>query len=164
MLVPGHRLPFGMECRHHYNRLLLWSVPRFIYENTGSNHKLGSWYPLVLIAIFNVSDLISRYIPLADQLNITNKRVLLSAALSRFALVPTFYFAGKDAGEGWMMLVTSFMGLSNGYLTVCAFTLVPGSYRSKREGPTSLVDESFVLNEMILISTVECLQPQLPPV
>jgi equilibrative nucleoside transporter 1/2/3 len=107
--------------------------PGFIFENTGSNHQLGSWYPLVLIAFYNVWDLISRYIPLIKCLKIENRKVLLYSVLSRFLLIPAFYFAGKYAAQGWMMLLTSFMGITNGYLTVCVLTAAPQGYRGPEQ-------------------------------
>ncbi|KAM7263062.1 hypothetical protein ACFE04_000745 [Oxalis oulophora] len=107
--------------------------PGFIFENTGSNHQLGSWYPLVLIALYNVWDLISRYIPLIGFLKLENRKALMCCVLSRFLLVPAFYFAGKYAGQGWMMLLTSFMGLTNGYLTVCVLTIAPKGYKGPEQ-------------------------------
>ncbi|KAJ6893372.1 hypothetical protein NC652_027417 [Populus alba x Populus x berolinensis] len=41
-------------------------------------------YPLVLIAMYNVLDLISRYIPLVPYLKLESRNGLLVAVLSRF--------------------------------------------------------------------------------
>ncbi|KAG6486073.1 hypothetical protein ZIOFF_054643 [Zingiber officinale] len=47
--------------------LTLSIFPGFLSEDTDS-HSLGSWYALVLIAMYNVWDLIGRYIPLLKPL------------------------------------------------------------------------------------------------
>ncbi|KAK7246607.1 hypothetical protein RIF29_41476 [Crotalaria pallida] len=90
--------------------------PGFLYENTGT-HQLGTWYPIVLIAMYNVVDLISRYIPLVKWLKLESRKGLLLAVLSRFLLIPAFYFTAKYGDQGWMIFLTSFLGLTNGYLT-----------------------------------------------
>lgn len=51
------------------------------------------------------------------------------AILSRFFLIPAFYFTAKYGDQGWMIMLTSFLGLSNGYLTVCVLTAAPKGYK-----------------------------------
>ncbi|TKY71612.1 Equilibrative nucleotide transporter 3 [Spatholobus suberectus] len=106
--------------------------PGFLYENTGT-HQLGSWYPIVLIAMYNVADLISRYIPLVPWLKLESRKALLIATISRFLLIPAFYFTAKYGDQGWMILLTSFLGLTNGYLTVCVLTLAPRGYKGPEQ-------------------------------
>ncbi|KAK3001945.1 hypothetical protein RJ639_021287 [Escallonia herrerae] len=112
--------------------LTLSIFPGFLYENTGS-HQLGSWYPLVLIAMYNVFDLIARYIPLVQCLKLESRKGLLIAILSRFLLIPAFYFTAKYGDQGWMIMLTSFLGLTNGYLTVCVFTTAPKGYKGPEQ-------------------------------
>ncbi|KAA8515388.1 hypothetical protein F0562_019001 [Nyssa sinensis] len=113
--------------------LTLSIIPGFLYENTGS-HKLGlSWSPIVLIAMYNVWDLISRYIPLVECLKLESRKGLMLAILSRFLLVPAFYFTAKYADQGWMIMLTSFLGLTNGYLTVCVLTAAPKGYKGPEQ-------------------------------
>ncbi|KAL5774633.1 hypothetical protein ACOSP7_012190 [Xanthoceras sorbifolium] len=112
--------------------LTLSIFPGFLYENTGE-HKLGAWYALVLIASYNVWDLISRYIPLMDCLKLESRKWLMIVILSRFLLVPAFYFTAKYGDQGWMIMLTSFLGLTNGYLTVCVFTLAPKGYKGPEQ-------------------------------
>ncbi|KAF5956199.1 hypothetical protein HYC85_009055 [Camellia sinensis] len=107
--------------------LTLSIFPGFLYENTGSHHK----YALVLIAMYNLFDLISRYIPLMECLKIKSRKGLVIAILSRFLLIPAFYFTAKYGGQGWMIMLTSFLGLTNGYLTVCVLTEAPKGYTIK---------------------------------
>lgn len=108
--------------------LTLSIFPGFLFENTGS-HKLGSWYPLVLIAMYNVWDLISRYIPLIECIKLQSRKGLMCATVARFLLVPAFYFTAKYGDQGWMIFLTSFLGLTNGYLTVCVMTAAPKGYK-----------------------------------
>ncbi|KAG4945521.1 Equilibrative nucleotide transporter 3 [Glycine soja] len=112
--------------------LTLSIFPGFLFENTGS-HQLGTWYPLVLIAMYNLLDLISRYIPLIKCLKLESRKGLLIAVLSRFLLVPAFYFTAKYGDQGWMILLVSFLGLTNGYLTVCVFTVAPQGYKGPEQ-------------------------------
>ncbi|CAA6658397.1 unnamed protein product [Spirodela intermedia] len=97
--------------------LTLSIFPGFLSEDTGS-HSLGSWYALVLIAMFNVWDLIGRCIPLVEALKLGSRRGLMAAILSR---------------PGWMITLTSFLGLSNGYLTVCVITAAPKGYKGPEQ-------------------------------
>ncbi|KAL9346750.1 hypothetical protein Peur_061603 [Populus x canadensis] len=108
--------------------LTLSIFPGFVFENTGK-HKLGNkWYPLVLIAMYSVLDLISRYIPLVPSSKLESRNGLLIAVLSRFLLIPAFYFTAKYGDQGWMIFLVSFLGLTNGYLTVCVLTIAPRGY------------------------------------
>lgn len=84
---------------------------------------------LVLIASFNVSDLIGRYLPLVEQMKLTSRTGLLIAAISRFLLLPAFYFTAKYGDQGWMIMLTSLLGLSNGHLTVSVLTEAPKGYK-----------------------------------
>ncbi|KAJ0016450.1 hypothetical protein Pint_10770 [Pistacia integerrima] len=113
--------------------LTLSIFPGFLYEDTG-HHQLGAtWYPLVLVASYNVCDLISRYIPLVESLKLESRKGLMIAILARFLLVPAFYFTAKYADQGWMITLTSFLGLTNGYLTVCVLTIAPKGYKGPEQ-------------------------------
>ncbi|KAK3127368.1 hypothetical protein QOZ80_7AG0572290 [Eleusine coracana subsp. coracana] len=112
--------------------LTLSIFPGFLAEDTGS-HSLGSWYALVLIASFNVFDLIGRYLPLIQHIKITSRKGLLIAVISRFLLIPAFYYTAKYGDQGWMIMLTSFLGLSNGHLTVCVLTEAPKGYKGPEQ-------------------------------
>lgn len=85
-------------------------------------------YPLVLVAIFNVLDWISRYIPVVQFLKIESRKGLMIATLARFLFVPAFYLTAKYGDQGWMIMLTSVLGLTNGYLSVCVMTVAPRGY------------------------------------
>ncbi|GLT83066.1 hypothetical protein SLE2022_013780 [Rubroshorea leprosula] len=112
--------------------LTLSIFPGFLYENTGE-HQLGSWYPLVLIASYNVWDLVGRYTPLIKCLKIESRKGLMIAILSRFLLIPAFYFTAKYGDQGWMILLVSFLGITNGHLTVCVMTVAPKGYKGPEQ-------------------------------
>ncbi|KAE9591807.1 putative equilibrative nucleoside transporter [Lupinus albus] len=106
--------------------------PGFLYENTGI-HQLGTWYPVVLIAMYNVTDFIARYLPLVKWLKLESRKGLLIAVLSRFLLIPAFYFTAKYGDQGWMIFLVSFLGLTNGHLTVCVLTVAPRGYKGPEQ-------------------------------
>ncbi|KDP24206.1 hypothetical protein JCGZ_25863 [Jatropha curcas] len=112
--------------------LTLSIFPGFLSEDTGS-HSLGAWYALVLIAMFNLWDLIGRNIPLVKSLKLESRKGLMIAILSRFLLIPAFYFTAKNADQGWMIMLTSFLGLTNGYFTVCVLTSAPKGYKGPEQ-------------------------------
>jgi solute carrier family 29 (equilibrative nucleoside transporter), member 1/2/3 len=76
-------------------------------------------YALVLIASYSIWDLIGRYLPLINCIKLTSRKGLLVITCLRFLFVPAFYYAVKYVDQGWVIMLTSFLGLSNGYLTVC---------------------------------------------
>ncbi|KAK8919215.1 Equilibrative nucleotide transporter 3 [Platanthera zijinensis] len=108
--------------------LTLSIFPGFLSEDTGT-HSLGSWYALVLIAMYNVLDLIGRYTPMIKWVHIESRRGLMIAIISRFLFVPAFYFTANYGGQGWMIFLTSLLGLTNGHLTVCVLTAAPRGYK-----------------------------------
>ncbi|XP_039016133.1 equilibrative nucleotide transporter 3-like [Hibiscus syriacus] len=112
--------------------LSLSIFPGFLFENTGK-HKLGPWYPLVLIAAYNLWDLVSRYLPLLKFLKIESRKGLMIAILSRFLLIPSFYFTAKYGDQGWMIMLVSLLGLTNGHLTVCVLTEAPKGYKGPEQ-------------------------------
>ncbi|CAI9783871.1 unnamed protein product [Fraxinus pennsylvanica] len=112
--------------------LTLFIFPGFVFENTGS-HQLGSWYQVVLIAMYNVFDLIGRYTPLVESIKLESRKGLLIASLSRFLLIPAFYFTAKYSDQGYIILLVSLLGLTNGHLTVCVLTAAPKGYKAPEQ-------------------------------
>jgi solute carrier family 29 (equilibrative nucleoside transporter), member 1/2/3 len=88
---------------------------------------------LVLIAMYNASDLIGRYVPLIERVKLTSRKGLTAVVLARFLLVPAFYFAANYGDQGYMILLTSVLGLSNGYLTVCVLMDAPKGYKGPEQ-------------------------------
>ncbi|XP_030518496.2 LOW QUALITY PROTEIN: equilibrative nucleotide transporter 3-like [Rhodamnia argentea] len=136
--------------------LTLSIFPGFLSEDTGS-HRLGAWYALVLIAMYNVWDLIGRYIPLVKFLKMESRKGLMTAILSRFLLVPAFYFTAKYGDQGWMIMLTSFLGLSNGYLTVCVLTSAPKGYKGPEQNALGNLLVLFLLGGIFAGVTLDWL-------
>ncbi|WOK99772.1 equilibrative nucleotide transporter 3 [Canna indica] len=124
--------------------LTLSIFPGFLSEDTGS-HSLGSWYALVLIAMYNVWDLIGRYVPLIDSIKLTSRKGIMAATLSRFLLIPAFYFTANYGEQGWMIMLTSFLGLTNGYLTVCVLTEAPKGYKGPEQNALGNLLVAFLI-------------------
>ncbi|ESQ38082.1 hypothetical protein EUTSA_v10029294mg [Eutrema salsugineum] len=106
--------------------------PGFLYENTGQ-HGLGTWYALILIAVCNWWDLVGRYAPLVNWLKVENRKGLTIAVLSHYLLIPAFYFTAKYGDQGWMIMLVSVLGLTNGYLSVCILTIAPKGYKGPEQ-------------------------------
>lgn len=136
--------------------LTLSIFPGFLSEDTGS-HGLGAWYALVLIAMYNVWDLIGRFIPLIKCMKLESRKVLTIAILSRFLLVPAFYFTAKYGDQGWMIMLTSFLGLTNGYLTVCVLTSAPKGYKGPEQNALGNVLVLFLLGGIFAGVTLDWL-------
>ncbi|KAJ7283026.1 hypothetical protein O6H91_Y353100 [Diphasiastrum complanatum] len=132
--------------------LTLCILPGFLAEDTG-NHQLGSWYVITLIAMFNCGDLVGRYLPLIDKLMIQSRVTLLLVCLSRFALIPAFYFTAKYGNQGWMLMLCIILGVSNGYLIVCIFINAPKGFKGPEQNAIGNM-MVFFLNGGILIGAL----------
>lgn len=86
-------------------------------------------YAVVLIASYSVWDLVGRYLPLIEHIKMMSRKGLLVVNCSRFLFVPAFYDAVKYDDQGWVIALTSFLELSNGYLTVCLLTEATKGYK-----------------------------------
>ncbi|CAF2133917.1 unnamed protein product, partial [Brassica rapa] len=91
-------------------------------ENIYKLISLFLTYPLVLITCFNVCDALSRYTTMIKRLKMESGKWIIACSLARVLIMPAFYFMAKYADQGWMMFLTSFLGITNGYLTVCTLT------------------------------------------
>lgn len=136
--------------------LTLSIFPGFLSEDTGK-HSLGTWYALVLIAMYNVWDLIGRYIPLVKFLKLESRKGLTIVILSRFLLIPAFYFTAKYGDQGWMIMLTSFLGLTNGYLTVCVLTSAPKGYKGPEQNALGNLLVLFLLGGIFAGVTLDWL-------
>lgn len=53
----------------------------------------SSWYPIVLIAVFNAADCAGKCLPVMPLCRIINENVLVSGSLARLLFIPAFYIA-----------------------------------------------------------------------
>lgn len=88
-------------------------------------------YSLVLVALYNAGDFISRYFTLLYLWD--SRKGLFIACLSRALFIPCFYFAAKYATAGWMFLLCLSLGFTNGYLSTCIFMIAPRGYNVRKK-------------------------------
>lgn len=136
--------------------LTLSIFPGFLSEDTGK-HQLGSWYAIVLIAMFNIGDLIGRYIPLIEAIKLESRPWLTVATLSRLGLIPCFYFTAKYGTAGWMLFLCIVLGVSNGYLTVCVFIVAPKGYKGPEQNALGNLLVLFVISGLFVGAAVDWL-------
>lgn len=162
--------------------LTLSIFPGFLSEDTGT-HSLGSWwvlitsilrsqlcsskfsldnflmcrfrYVLVLIASYNVWDLVSRYTPLINCLKITSRKGLMAAVLARFVFIPAFYFTAKYGDQGYMIMLTSLLAITNGHLTVCVMTEAPKGYKVGELTSCSTVKDYIIIQFCFVLFSSE---------
>ncbi|KAL1567337.1 Epsin-3, clathrin recruitment and traffic between the Golgi and endosome [Salvia divinorum] len=114
------------------NKALIWENRDLAFDLWLIYAITLSIFPVVLMALYNFWDLIGRYVPLIDCFRLELRKGLMIACLSRLALIPCFYFTAKYGDQGWMMMLVSFLGLTNGYLTVCAL-VAPKAYKAPEQ-------------------------------
>lgn len=107
--------------------------------------------------MYNVWDLIGRYIPLIKPLKLESRKVLTMVIISRVLLVPAFYFTSKYGDQGWMIMLTSMLGLSNGYLTVCVLTSAPKGYKGPEQNALGNLLVLFLLGGIFAGVTLDWL-------
>lgn len=97
-----------------------------------SSVSLGSWYPIILMFIFNLFDCAGKWIPILPKFQLHNASAIATLAACRIVFIPAFHLA---ATKGWGGLVigvlAALLGLSNGYLTASAMILGPKLVESR---------------------------------
>lgn len=83
-------------------------------------------YSLVLVAVFNFANFISRYLPCFYLWD--SRKGLLIASFSRALFIPCFYLTAKYVDAGWMIFLCITLGLTGGYLTASVFMTAPRGY------------------------------------
>lgn len=92
--------------------------PGFITEDVHSAY-LGDWYPILLIATYNIADLLGKVV--TSYWMMENQLLLIRCCFGRILFFPVFYLVLYGPAffrlEGVVFLVTFSLGLSNGYFT-----------------------------------------------
>ena len=76
----------------------------------------NSWYPLMLIFIFNASDCLGKLCPRSIQTKFCSKTSVLLAALARCCFIPLFLISSFRSVPA-LSILTILLGVSNGALT-----------------------------------------------
>ncbi|KAL2495132.1 Uncharacterized protein Fot_38889 [Forsythia ovata] len=116
------------------------SCPDSDVQRVGSYRTIYSPYKeyQVRITKWHVDSIIIAFpahsrVPLhRKSIKLESQKGMLIASLSRFLLILTFYFTAKYGDQGWMILLVSFLGLTNGSFTVCVLTAAPKGYKCKK--------------------------------
>ncbi|KAL2929604.1 Equilibrative nucleotide transporter 8 [Bienertia sinuspersici] len=103
--------------------------PGFISDNNQKSELLKDWYPILLIMVYNFSDLVGKSLTaLCIPSNISK---VTWACLARVMFYPGFRASLHGPkwlrGEVFMVILTSMLGISNGYLTSTLMILTPKS-------------------------------------
>ena len=99
--------------------------PGVLAEDMKSS-SFGSWYPVVLIAVFNVADCLGKFLPGIRCCQMHSQTTLMVGAALRILFLPAFYLvASQAAGPGVVGVLATFLGVTNGYLTANAFMMAP---------------------------------------
>ncbi|KAG9140386.1 hypothetical protein Leryth_019618 [Lithospermum erythrorhizon] len=95
--------------------LTLSIFPGFLYENTG-HHQLGSWYALVLIAMYNVWDIIGRYVPLLKSIKLESRKGLTNGYLTVCVITtaPKGYTGPEQNALGNLLVLSLLAGIFTG--------------------------------------------------
>jgi len=97
-----------------------------------SSESLGSWYPIILMFIFNLADCAGKWLPILPKVQLHNASAIATLAASRVVFIPAFHLAAvKGAGGLVIGFLAALLGLSNGYLTASAMILGPKIVESR---------------------------------
>ncbi|KAL6571809.1 Epsin-1, required for endocytosis and actin patch assembly [Orobanche hederae] len=100
--------------------------PGSVTEDVHSD-TLKDWYPIILIAGYNIFDLIGK--TLTPLYRVENAKVAISASFGRLLFLPLFYIClhGPDffRAEIPVTVLTCLLGLTNGYFTCVLMILAP---------------------------------------
>ncbi|KAJ1434633.1 Equilibrative nucleoside transporter [Sesbania bispinosa] len=81
----------------------------------------------------------------------------LSEDTGSHSLGSCIYFTAKYGDQGWMIFLTSFLGLSNGYLTVCVLTSAPKGYKGPEQNALGNLLVLFLLGGIFAGVTLDWL-------
>ena len=117
--------------------------PGVLAENLKSP-TLKSWYSLFLITVFNVGDMTGKMCP--PKFQVKDGGLLFCFSIMRLAFVPIYaIFVQEGMSDVAFFVVTSCLGLTNGYLTTCAMSTAPTLFRPQESEVAGTMMVFFLL-------------------
>ncbi|KDD75636.1 hypothetical protein H632_c579p1 [Helicosporidium sp. ATCC 50920] len=107
------------------NYVITLSIFPGVLVEDSQSHSLKSWYPVLLVAVYNLGDFAGKASPTWPALRHGSQRLLAAEALARVLFLPAFYAASRAGAVPWMFALALALGLSNGHVTACSFVLAP---------------------------------------
>jgi len=102
-------------------------------ETMISSCKLGSWTTIILMAVFNITDLIGKL--LAGISSKWSPATLVVIPIARFTLIPLILLAVARPSSDWLSVsLTAILGLSNGLFGSLPIILAPRRVSQKKGG------------------------------
>ena len=125
---------------HAYSVAVIYAVtlsifPGFLAEDVSSD-ALGDWYPVVLITVFNLSDVVGKmspgWFPRLASSDLLNPKLLVALSTARILFVPAFLLVTRRHGprvlygnEAPCVMLTLALGLTNGLYSSAAMMSGP---------------------------------------
>ncbi|WPT13286.1 Equilibrative nucleotide transporter 8 [Picochlorum sp. SENEW3] len=99
--------------------------PGVLAEDLGQDAS-KSWYPIILIFAFNVSDFIGKMCPPGVQSIFASKNKVLTISVLRALFIPLFLIAAHSSvSTPFVSILTILLGLTNGALTTVCMVFAP---------------------------------------
>jgi equilibrative nucleoside transporter 1/2/3 len=141
-----------------FSTLLLW--PPLITEIKSFNYPLlqeTQWWPLILLAVFSVSDCLGRLsLPFRFGLNVSN---LWIAVLLRFALFPLLVCSAKGiyfTHDYFSVLFVFLLGFTNGYLGSLGILFINEQVTEEEKGVVGMFTGFFLNMGLVFGATGAC--------
>lgn len=128
-----------------YGIMIIYVVTLSIFPGSVTedvhSETLKDWYPIILIAGYNVFDLIGKM--LTPLYIVENAKAAIGASFGRLLFLPFFYgcLHGPDLlrTEIPVMILTCLLGLTNGYFTCVLMILAPKTVRLQHAETAGIV-------------------------
>lgn len=122
--------------------------PGHITEDLHSSY-FGDWYAILLTAAYNVFDLIGKLLPGFPRFMTQNKAIAIGGSVARVVFYSLFYLCLHGPSffqsDSVAIILTSLLGLTNGYLTTLLMILAPKSVPSEESEVTGFLMVMFVI-------------------
>ena len=122
--------------------------PGVLAENLKSP-TLKSWYPLLLITVFNVGDMMGKMCP--TRFHCRDGALLFVFSIMRGAFVPIYaVFVQEQMPDISFFVVTYCLGITNGFLTTCGMSTAPTLFNPKESEVAGTMMVFFLLSGLSL--------------